>query len=65
MDMFHIVQLISGSLNKITIKIIKNNKYNYRKMKRYLKLLLKPRFKLDCSYLKKQLTLIMKIYLNI
>lgn len=34
-DMFHIVQLISRSLNKTRIKIMKNNKENYRKFKRY------------------------------
>lgn len=34
-DMFHIVQLISRSLNKTRIKAMKQDKENYRKMKRY------------------------------
>ena len=52
-DMFHIVQLISRSLNKTRIKAMKNDKGNYRKMKRYWRLLFKPRFELDCSKWKK------------
>lgn len=52
-DMFHIVQLISRSLNKTRIKAMKNDKENYRKMKRYWRLLFKPRFELDCSKWKK------------
>lgn len=52
-DMFHIVQLISRSLNKTRIKAMKNDKENYRKMKRYWRLLFKPRFELGCSKWKK------------
>ena len=52
-DMFHIVQLLSRSLNKTRIRAMKNDKINYRKMKRYWRLLLKPRFDLDCSIWKK------------
>ena len=52
-DMFHIVQLISRSLNKTRVQIMKKDKDNYRKMKRYGKLLLKARLELDCSKWKK------------
>ena len=52
-DLFHIVQLISKSLNKTRIQAMKKDKINYRKMKRYYKLLLKPRLELDCSKWKK------------
>ena len=52
-DMFHIVQLISRSLNKTRIKIMKKDKTNYRKYKRYWRLLFKPRLELDSSYWKK------------
>lgn len=52
-DMFHIVQLISRSLNKTRIRAMKNDKENYRKMKRYWRLLFKPRFELDCGKWKK------------
>lgn len=52
-DMFHIVQLISKSLNKTRIQAMRLDKTNYRKMKRYWRLLLKPRFDLDCSCWKK------------
>ena len=52
-DLFHIVQLISKSLNKTRIQAMKKDKMNYRKMKRYYKLLLKPRLELDCSKWKK------------
>lgn len=48
-DKFHIIQLLSRSLNKTRIMIMKNDKKNYNKMKRYWKLLLKSRFELDCS----------------
>ena len=48
-DTFHIVQLISRSLNKTRIKIMKENKDNYRKFKRYWRLFLTSRFDLDCS----------------
>ncbi len=52
-DLFHIVQLISKSLNKTRIQAMKKDKINYRKMKRYYRLLLKPRLELDCSKWKK------------
>ena len=52
-DMFHIVQLISRSLNKTRIRVMKKDKINYRKYKRYFRLLFKPRLELDSSYWKK------------
>ena len=52
-DMFHIDQLISRSLNKTRIKAMKKDKDNYRKMKRYWRLLLKPRLELESSYWRK------------
>ena len=52
-DMFHIVQLISRSLNKTRIRVMKKDKLNYRKYKRYFRLLFKPRLELDSSYWKK------------
>ena len=52
-DMFHIDQLISRSLNKTRIKAMKKDKGNYRKMKRYWRLLLKPRLELESSYWRK------------
>lgn len=52
-DKFHIVQLISKSLNKTRIKIMKMKKENYRKFKRYWRLILKPRIELESSYWKK------------
>ena len=52
-DMFHIVQVINKSLNRTRIKVMKSDKENYRKLKRYWKLLLKPRFELESSYWRK------------
>lgn len=52
-DLFHIVQLISRSMNKTRIQTMKYDKANYRKMKRYWRLLLKSRLDLDCSKWKK------------
>lgn len=52
-DKFHIVQLLSRSLNKTRIQIMKKDKKNYNKMKRYWKLLLKDETELDCSKWKK------------
>ena len=52
-DLFHIVQLIGKSLNKTRIQAMKKDKPNYRKMKKYYRLLLKPRLELDCSKWKK------------
>ena len=48
-DTFHLVQLISRSLNKTRIRAMKNNKPAYNKMKRYWKLILKDRNELDYS----------------
>ena len=48
-DTFHLVQLISRSLNKTRIRAMKNNKAVYNKMKRYWKLILKDRNELDYS----------------
>lgn len=52
-DKFHLVQLISKSLNKTRIMIMKKDKANYNKFKRYWKLLLKARDEIDCSKWKK------------
>lgn len=52
-DKFHLVQLISRALNKTRIKIMKYDKKNYNKMKRYWKLLLKSKSDLDCEKWKK------------
>lgn len=46
-DTFHLVQLISRSLNKTRIQVMKNNKAAYNKMKRYWRLILKDRNELD------------------
>lgn len=48
-DTFHLVQLISRSLNKTRIRAMKNNKSAYNKIKRYWKLILKDRNQLDYS----------------
>ena len=48
-DKFHLINLISTSLNKTRIKIMKNDKKNYNKLKRYWKLILKSYDKLDNS----------------
>ena len=52
-DKFHLTQLISRSLNKTRIMIMKNDKKNYNKFKRYWKLILKARDELDSSHWKK------------
>lgn len=52
-DLFHIVQLISKSMNKTRISAMRKDKTNYRKMKRYWRLILKSRLDLDCSKWKK------------
>lgn len=54
-DMFHIVQLISRSFNKTRVKVMNKDKINYRKMKRYWRLLLKSRLDLNGSKWKKYL----------
>ena len=48
-DNFHLVQLISRSLNKTRVSVMKKDKKNYKKMKRYWKLILKSRDELDFS----------------
>ena len=48
-DKFHLVNLISTSLNKTRINIMKSDKKNYNKLKRYWKLLLKPQEELNNS----------------
>ena len=48
-DRFHIVQLISKALNKTRIELMKKNKDNYNKLKRYWKLILKREDELDCD----------------
>ena len=48
-DTFHLVQLISRSLNKTRIRAMKSNKSAYNKMKRYWRLILKDRNELDYS----------------
>ena len=52
-DKFHLVNLISTSLNKTRINIMKTDKKNYNKLKRYWKLLLKPQEELNNSKWKK------------
>ena len=52
-DKFHLVQLISRALNKTRINIMKKDKKNYNKLKRYWRLLLKSRDELDCSHWRK------------
>ncbi len=48
-DKFHLTQLISRSLNKTRIMIMNKDKKNYRKFKRYWRLILKDRNELDYS----------------
>ena len=48
-DKFHLSQLISKSLNKTRIMIMKKHKQHHRKFKRYWKLILKSREDLDVS----------------
>lgn len=50
---FHLIQLISRSLNKTRIRIMKHDKKNYNKMKKYWKLILKRKSDLDYSTWKK------------
>ena len=52
-DKYHIVQLISSSLNKTRIAVMKKDKINYRKYKRYWRLFFKPRLELDSNKWKK------------
>lgn len=46
-DLFHIVQLINRSLNKTRINVMKENKDEKNKFKKYWRLILKSRFDLD------------------
>ena len=46
-DKFHLINLISTSLNKTRIKVMKKDKKNYNKLKRYWRLLLKSQDELD------------------
>lgn len=48
-DKFHLTQLISRSLNKTRIMVMKKHKQHHRKFKRYWKLILKSRDELDSS----------------
>lgn len=48
-DKFHLIQLISTSLNKTRINLMKKDKKNYNKLKRYWKLILKPQEELNNS----------------
>ena len=50
---FHLIQLISRSLNKTRINVMKKDKKNYNKLKRYWKLLLKSKDELDFDKWKK------------
>ena len=52
-DKFHLINLISTSLNKTRIKIMKKDKKNYNKLKRYWRLLLKSQDELDNTRWKK------------
>jgi len=52
-DLFHIVQLVTRSLNKTRINVMKQNKEDRNKFKRYWRLILKSRFDLDVSSWKK------------
>ena len=52
-DLFHIVQLVSKSLNKTRINIMKESKNDKNKFKNYWRLILKSRFDLDTSSWKK------------
>lgn len=46
-DRFHVVQLLSRSLNKTRVQLMKKDKKNYNKLKRYWKLILKRREDLE------------------
>lgn len=52
-DKFHIIQHINRALNKARIDLMKTNKNNYNKLKRYWKLILTNRNKLNNSKYKK------------
>ena len=46
-DRFHTIQLLSRSLTKTRILLMKHHKAHYNKLKRYWKLILKYRYDLD------------------
>lgn len=48
-DKFHLIQLISRSLNQTRIKVMNSDKANYKKLKRYWRLFLKNRNNIDYS----------------
>lgn len=48
-DKFHLIQLISRSLNKTRINVMKKDKDNYNKLKNYWKNILKSRLELEYS----------------
>ena len=48
-DLFHIVQLLTKSLNKTRINVMNENKDDRNKFKRYWRFILKSRFDLDTS----------------
>jgi len=52
-DNFHLTQLISTALNKTRIALMKKDKKNYNKFKRYWRLILKSRSDLNISKWKK------------
>lgn len=52
-DRFHIVQLISRAFNKTRIKAMNSNPNIRNKLKRYWKLLLKPKEELNSTYFRK------------
>ena len=52
-DLFHIVQLLTKSLNKTRINVMNQNKDDSTKFKQYWRLILKSRFDLDTSCWKK------------
>ena len=52
-DKFHIVQLVSTALNKTRIAIMKKDKKNYKKLKRYWKFILKDQNDLKNNRYKK------------
>jgi transposase len=52
-DLFHIVQLLTKSLNKTRINVMNENKDDRNKFKNYWRLILKSRFDLDSGSWKK------------
>lgn len=51
-DKFHLVQLFNRALNKTRIRIMNQDDEHYNKLKKYWKLILKDRDKLDCVKLR-------------